>query len=172
MSRKKLLILLFASVAVNLFAIGAVVGGLTIARHPHRGDAQAMRPGPALWAAAEHLEPEQRQAFRHLLREQGRETGGHVRAARQARREAWSHMAEEPFDPDRINRELELARRVEMEARGAAEQRMVAFAGSLPAAERARFAEGLARAAPEGPSQGRRRMGMAEPPPPPEGRPD
>lgn len=147
MSRRALVIALFASVAVNLFAIGAVVGGLVIAAHrPPVGAAN--RPGPALWAAGQSLPPEHRRAYRQLLREQGRMTMQHLHAARAARRAAWEGMARDGFDPARTKTALDQARLEEMTARGAAEHRIVDFAARLPGEERVGFAQGLARAAP------------------------
>ncbi len=170
MSRRTLLILLAVSLAVNLFAIGAVVGGLAIATHRPRAEAGVGRPGPALWAAAESLPEDQRRAYRRLLREQGRLTGQTLRQAREDRRAAWGRMAQEPFDAKATIAALDHARRLEMNARGGAEHRIVEFAAALPPAERARLAQGLASAAPEHAMAARRRA-MAPEPPAPEDRP-
>lgn len=166
MSRRTLLIILFVSLAANLFAIGAVVGGLTIAaRIHHRPEAVAARPGMGLWAAGETLPPMHRHEYRRLLREQGQATGQQMRSVRAARREAWSRMAQDPFDPAATTRALDEARTLEMNARRAAEHRIVDFAAGLPRDERARFAEGLAAwAPPGGPQSGRMQRMMSAPP--------
>lgn len=145
MSRRVLLIALFVSLAVNLFTVGAVVGGLVVAaRTPAAPAGPNLRPGPALWAAGEALSPERRREFRHVLREQGPVTNARLRAARQARREAWALLGREPFDAAAATRALDEARAMEMAARRDVEGRIVDFAGRLPPGERARFAQGLA----------------------------
>ena len=53
MSQRSLTIALFVSLAVNLFAIGGVVGGLVVGVRMSEGRASAMRPGPPpIFAAA------------------------------------------------------------------------------------------------------------------------
>lgn len=168
MSRRVLLIALFISLAVNLFTVGAVVGGLAVAsRTPPavRANPNA-RPGPALWAAAGALDPEQRREFRHVLREQGPITNQRLRAARQARRDAWALMAREPFDAAAVNQALDQARAAEMAARRDVEHRIVEFSGRLPPGARARFAERLTPSDGEGPQPQRRML-----PPGPQGSP-
>jgi len=165
MSRRTLLIILFVSLTVNVFTVGAVLGGLAIAAKIHRPEAAAMSPGPALWAAGESLPPQHRYEYRRLLREQGQLTSQQMRAVRAARREAWAHMGDEPFDPAATTRSLDEARTLEMNARRAAERRLVGFAAGLPPQERARFAEGLARwAPPDGPRAAHMRQMMSAPP--------
>lgn len=147
MSRRAILITLFVSLAVNLFVVGAVVGGLVMAsRQPPPRPAPTARMGPALWKAGEGLDPEERRAFRHVLREEGAVANQRLRAAREARREAWGMMAREPFDGPAVARALDQARAAEMEARRDVEHRIVDFAATLPPPARARFAEHLAPA--------------------------
>lgn len=145
MSRNTLTVALFVSLAVNLFVIGAVVGGLVVAVRAPAGPVEpAARPGPALWAAGSELTPQSRREFHRMLREQGAESGQRLRAARQARRAAWESMSQQPFDAAATNRALDAARVLEMNARRDVEHRIVGFAGRLPAEERARFADALA----------------------------
>jgi len=158
MSQNKLTIALFASVALNLFVIGAVVGGLVVAsREPEAPVEPAARPGPALWAAGSQLPPETRREFRRMLREEGAQGGQRLREARQARRAAWETMAKEPFDEAATNQALDQARLLEMNARRDVEHRIVRFAGRLPADERARFAAALSPASRDGEQSERRR---------------
>ncbi|MFN3521915.1 MAG: periplasmic heavy metal sensor [Phenylobacterium sp.] len=151
MSRRVLLIVLFVSLALNLFVAGAVVGGLVAGgRTPHASPSQANpRPGPALWAAGEALPPDRRREFRRLLREQGPVTNQRLREVRQARREAWLMLGKEPFDPVAASRALDAARQAEIAARRDVEHRVVEFAARLPPDERARFAQSLAPPAPD-----------------------
>lgn len=172
MSRKALLIALFASLALNLFAIGAVVGGLVIGARMHGVREEARRGGAPLWAAAQSLEPDQRRAFRTALRRQSMAVAGDLRAARQARREAWLSLGAEPFDAKAAAAELDRARALEAQARAGVEHGIVDFAAGLPPAERARLAEALARSGPpagprfrRGPSPEGAPPGAPAPPP-------
>jgi uncharacterized membrane protein len=171
MNSRSLAIALFASVAVNLFVIGAVVGGFVLA---HRVHAMApARPGMGpqpLWSAADTLPPARRQAYRLLLRDQAASVAQQVHQARQARRLAWEGLNAEPYDPAATAKNLSEARALEMQARGSIEQKIVEFAATLTPTERSELAEGLGRSAP-GPRavMMRRRMGRADPdgsPPP------
>jgi uncharacterized membrane protein len=151
MKPRGLMIALFVSVALNLFAIGAVVGGLVVAsRAPSGPAARPERSGPAIWAAGQALSPEWRAEYRRLLREQGPQTSRRLREVREARREAWELLGREPFDEAAATRALDAARAEEMAARRAVEARVVEFAGRLPPQERARLAERLGPAGAEG----------------------
>ncbi|WP_374571666.1 periplasmic heavy metal sensor [Phenylobacterium sp.] len=165
MSRRVLLIALFVSLAVNLFTVGAVVGGLVVAaRTPPPQPAQEPRPGPAIWAAAQALGPEERLRFREMLREQGPAVNQRLHAVRQARREAWRMMGREPFDGRAVTGALDQARATEMQARGEVEHRIVEFASGLPPEERARFAQRLAPVDADGQALERRPRRPAVPP--------
>ncbi len=149
MSSRGLAIALFISMALNLFAVGAVVGGFVIAQRMH--SVQPGRPGAQqqpLWAAADGLPAEHRQAYRALLRGQALGVAQQVRDARMARRRAWEGLTAEPFDPAGTAKNLADARNLEMQARGGVEEKIVQFAATLPQAERAELADGLARSAP------------------------
>ncbi|MDO8912683.1 MAG: periplasmic heavy metal sensor [Phenylobacterium sp.] len=149
-SRRTLTVALVASLALNLFVIGAVVGGVVVG-HRVREAAQAPeRPRQPLWRAADALPPERQRAYRQLLRAEAGGVGGQMREARQARREAWADLGAQPLDGLAISRRLAEARALEMTARGGVEDRIVAFAATLPPAERAELAKGLARSGPGG----------------------
>lgn len=159
MRPRALWIVAIASLALNLFLIGAVVGALVIGAHKptRRGEP---RPGPALFAAAEALGPEQQRAYHMALRNETRAMAPKLREAREARRSAWRRLGEDPVDQAGAARDLDRARALEVEARGAIERRILAFAATLPPDERAQLAERLSRAAP-GP---RGEMGRRPPP--------
>lgn len=149
-SQRTLTVALVASVALNLFVIGAVVGGVVVG-HRVREVAQ-VRDGARqpLWRAADGLSPEHQRAYRQLLQAEAGGVGGQMRQARQARREAWSGLTAQPLDGPAISRRLAEARALEMTARAGVEDRIVAFAATLSPAERAELAKGLARSGPGG----------------------
>jgi uncharacterized membrane protein len=148
-SPRAMAIALFASVALNLFGIGAVVGGFVIAHRLHEMTPQRAPVGQGpLWSAADALPPEHRDAYHDLLRGQALTVGQQVRQARQARRQAWAGLMTEPFDAKGTAKTLADARALEVQARGDVEQKIVEFAATLPAGERAQLAQGLARSAP------------------------
>ncbi len=155
MSRRTLAIILFASLAVNLFLIGAVIGGLVVGQRVHHQRPAMAHGGQPLWAAANQLPPEQRRAYRRLLRGEAGEVHSAMMQARAARAEAWRGLAADPIDPAAVKRDLNAARARELAIRNGIEARIVDFAVGLPPAERARLVEGLTR----GPSDdGRGRM--------------
>lgn len=144
MSRKTLLIALFASLALNLFLVGAVAGGLVVgqkvrAERPH----MAQRPNPPLWRAGDALPPDRAQAYRRALRDQSPEVREAMRAARAARMEAWRSIGQEPFDPAATKRRLAGIRAQEADARGQIEEDMIDFAAGLSPDERKVLAQGL-----------------------------
>lgn len=157
MSPRSQTIALFASAALNLFLIGAVIGGLVIARQtPSALAAQSANARP-LWIAADRLPPAEREAYRAVLRAQAPSVAGQVRQARLIRRQAWETLSREPVDTAQVGRELASARALEMAARGGVEDKIIAFAATLSPAERAELADGLARSAPN-PRLGMRRL--------------
>lgn len=166
MSTRTLGVGLFISLALNLFLVGAIVGGVLIG---HRLRGAGPGPGGAaqpLWAAASVLPADKAEAYRLALRDQARDVGRQVRQARRERRDAWMALAESPLDAAGVTRRLAQARAIEMQARGGVEERIVAFAAGLSAADRAELAQALARSGPG------RRMGLNRPPGPERDRPD
>lgn len=153
-SQRTLTLALVASVALNLFVIGAVVGVVVLGDRVREAANGAERPRQPLWRAADTLPPEHQRAYRQLLRGEAGRVGGQMRQARQARREAWDDLGGEPLDGPAISRRLTEARALEMTARGGVEDRIVAFAATLPPAERAELARGLAHSGPGGRRQG------------------
>ena len=149
-SQRTLTVALVASVALNLFVIGAVVGGVVVGHRVREAAQGPERPRQPLWRAADALPPERQRAYRQLLRAEAGGVGGQMREARQARRDAWADLGAQPLDGPAISRRLAEARALEMTARGGVEDRIVAFAATLPPAERAELAKGLTRSGPGG----------------------
>lgn len=145
MSRKTLLIALFGSLALNLFLVGTVAGGLVVGQkvRSERPPVAAQRPNPPLWRAGDALPPDQAQAYRRALRDQSPEVRESMRAARVARMEAWRTLGQEPFDPVAAKRRLAAIRAQEADARGRIEDDMVDFAAGLSLDERRILVRGL-----------------------------
>lgn len=147
MSRRTLVIVAFVSLAVNLFLIGGVVGAGLMSLRPQPPRPEA-RSGPGMNAAAQALSPEQRQAWRMMLREQARSAGPDLREARNARREAWGRIGEEPMDTQAVLATLARSRAIEHQARTEMDRRMVAFAAELPPSDRERLGAALSQPPP------------------------
>lgn len=157
MRQRTVFILLFVSLAVNLFMVGALVGALVLGARVHAFMGRGPRfGGPPMAAAARALPPEQAQAFHQMLRDEAAAVGPKMRQARQLRREALGRLAGEPLDPQPILRDLDSARTLEAQARGDVDHRIVDFAARLPADQRARLGQALAQP----------RRGPGGPPPP------
>ncbi|OHB32658.1 MAG: hypothetical protein A2882_13515 [Phenylobacterium sp. RIFCSPHIGHO2_01_FULL_70_10] len=148
MSQRHLTIALFVSLALNLFAVGAIVGGLVVGARFSQHRQTLIRPGPPpFWDAAQTLPAAQQEAFHRALRGDALEVRRKLMAAGEARREAWSELGADPFDPTAVRRDLARAQAMEMEARSIVEGRVVDFAGELSAEERDRLAGALSRPA-------------------------
>lgn len=146
MTNRKLSVALFASAALNLFLMGAVVGSLLGERSAHRPAAiESRRGGPPLWAAGKVLSPEHREAYGLMLRDRAPGSAEDFRAARRLRAEAWRSVAADPPDAAATKAALARARQLDAAARGELEERVVDFAVSLPPSERAKLAEQLAK---------------------------
>jgi uncharacterized membrane protein len=153
MSRRTLYVLLFVSVAINLFVLGAVAGILGAGTHLHMRHAGGPRFGGPMAAAARSLPPDRAAAFRELVRAQAAAVGPKMRQARDLRRSAFLRLGAEPVDTAAIFRDLDAARLEQIQAQDAVDHRIVTFAAQLPRDQRARFAAALARPA-RGPRPG------------------
>lgn len=144
MSRKSLMIVLFVSLALNLFLVGTVAGGLVVGQRLRAAHPPAPRAGgPPLWRAADSLGPEQAGAYRAALRSGGPQMRDAMRQARAARQEAWRTLADEPFDEAAAKLRLASIRAQEAQARGMVDDRVVDFAAGLSPADRSTLVKGL-----------------------------
>jgi len=145
MERRTLYILLFVSLAANLFIVGAAVGALVLGAHLHGMMGRGLHGGPPMMAAARSLPPQQAQAYRQMLHEEAGAIGPKMRQARQLRRAALGRLGVEPLDAAGILRDLDSARALEGEARSEVDHRIVDFASRLPPDQRAGFGQALAQ---------------------------
>lgn len=143
---------LFVSLALNVFVGGAFVGShLTKTKSMSTAAAAPAGQRNPVVAAIRTLPPERQTAWREQGPEFARTYGPKAREARRLARETMQGFAAEPFDPDAALAKLARARDLERESRMAMDRRLVAFAATLPQAERATFGEALAK-----PRSGRR----------------
>jgi uncharacterized membrane protein len=143
-------IALIASVALNVFLIGAAAGVIALgARMAHA------RPRPMLRRAAMSLAAPYRQAFLVTLRGRGQSVHAPVVAARALRRSAWASMSAANFDPAAAKSQLRQARLMDASSRGTVEDAVVDFAAALPPGERAKLGAALVRSMPSGQSPSR-----------------
>ncbi|HEX8234199.1 MAG TPA: periplasmic heavy metal sensor [Caulobacteraceae bacterium] len=132
MAGRRLLIALVASLALNLFLLGA--GAVALLLRP-KADAAQWAPASVL-AAAGRLEPKNRDAFRLMLRREGRDIAPDLKAARAARREAAAALAADPVRRADALAALDRARAAETRARASLETAVVDFAQQLTPPER------------------------------------
>ncbi len=143
MSRRALFITLFVSLALNLFIGGLVIGAVAIGRRaPPPRVAMIGGAGPVT-AAITALPAEHRRALRGALPTTLRASSQQLREAGRLRRSALMRLSADPVDSSAVLADLARARAIEIEARGALDQRVVTFAATLPLAERERFAQAL-----------------------------
>ena len=144
---------LIASVALNLFLIGAAAGvialGVSMAHRP------VGRPGPLFRATRELPQPD-RQAFRMAVAEIWRSVAPDVARSRTLRGQAWSAIADPKPDAAAIKAKLAQSRQIDTGVRATVEDRVVAYAVGLPPADRAIFARGMQQGVASPPPQARR----------------
>ncbi len=184
MNGRGLLYGLVGSLALNLFLVGLGVGAWALGPRLMQPTPVVVqgggRPALPLWALGRALSPEHRPAFNRVLRQALMGTVGDIRKARAIKRRAFDAMADESFDPVRVNADLARARKLEFDARDRVERDVVTYAATLPAEERANLAEAMRAAMNQQISQrfqnqwepgGPGRQGPGEPPLPPPGPP-
>jgi uncharacterized membrane protein len=140
-----LVIGLVASLALNLFLIGAGAGvvalGMRMAREPGTG-----RPAAgALFWATEGLPQPGRRAMRQMLRDLRDQAKGDTDRSLALRAAAWSALADPSPDVAAIDQQLAQSRQTDIAVRTRAEQQIVDYAAHLPPADRTIFAAGMRR---------------------------
>ncbi|HEX8568615.1 MAG TPA: periplasmic heavy metal sensor [Caulobacteraceae bacterium] len=154
MTGRRLQTAFFVSLALNLFLVGLIVGGLLISL---RGDSARPRPRGAghYWAAAQQFDAADREAFEALLRRESQENAPRVTEMRRSRREAQRAMNADAFDPAAVRAALARAHQAELAVRADVDAAVLQFAERLDQDERAALGEAMRR--PKGRRGDRRR---------------
>jgi uncharacterized membrane protein len=155
-SRRTLIILLFVSLALNLFIVGAIAGGFVFGERFHHRRPPQFRGGPPMFAAGASLPDAERGPFLDALRSATDDAKPKIDQARALRRDAWLKLGGDSVDAKGIDASLDQARALEGQARADVEHKIVDFAAHLPAAERGPLSQALAHPMPHrgGPRRG------------------
>lgn len=147
MMDRRLIMLLAASVLVNVFAAGIIGGGLfMLSRQGVRSHA-APPPRPVADAGAA-LPPPDRARFIDLMRQMVHDNRGLAQIARRNREIAADLFVQPQFNADAVNAALQRARDADLALRAHVETSAVGFAATLPVDERAILGAGLAKNGP------------------------
>ena len=143
MRSRWLIIGLIASLALNLFLIGAGAGVIAL------GARMARQPPPrqvgALFWATEELPQPDRRAMRLMLKDLRDQLKPDTDRSNALRIAAWGALAEPKPDVAAINQRLAESREADIASRARVEQSIVDFASRMPPAERASFAAAMRR---------------------------
>lgn len=141
--------LLFVSVALNLLAVGVIVGGAAAGVRIEREAPEAVvarMPGTRAFMAA--LPPETRAKVRAELADSWTQSREMRRAAAQARREAFDAAGTEPYDAARVRAAFARLRAADQEAIGVFHDNVVDAFATLTPQERREALDALRRATP------------------------
>jgi uncharacterized membrane protein len=140
MSARTLKIVCAVSILLNIFLLGAAIGGAAWvrARHPMMGVG-------SIRVAGSELPQDERRAFRRALRDARIEMRPTALAGRHARDEAAALLRAPTLDQAKLAEVLGRIRAADIAIRAHVEERAIAFAATLPPNERAKLAEGIER---------------------------
>jgi uncharacterized membrane protein len=168
MTSSRIKIALAASLALNLFVIGAVAGAAGMqARLSKKAPETSTRGNTsALMRAAEVLPEAKREQYIARLKTEGENAQADFKAARAARVEASALIAAPSYDLPRISSLLAQARTHDVRARTRFETAVIEFAGTLTPAERKVLGERLSPLyrPPTPPKPAGEAQGQAQPP--------
>ncbi|HUZ13399.1 MAG TPA: periplasmic heavy metal sensor [Caulobacteraceae bacterium] len=135
---------LVASLALNLFLIGAAAGVIALGARMARQNIGA-RPGAFARAARALPEPERRD-LRLMLRAAWIQIRPVATRSRQLRLAGWDALADPKPDAAAIKARLAQSRQLDASTRAAVEEKLVDYVMALPPHDRAAFVAGLDRA--------------------------
>jgi uncharacterized membrane protein len=140
MSTRTLTLICAISILLNIFLLGATVGGASWLHAQRQGGGSG-----SIRAAGAALRGDQRQAFRQALREARQEMRPTLAAEWRARRDAAALLREPSLDQAAFDTALGEIRADDMAVRAHVETRLATVIATLPADARAALAEGLVR---------------------------
>jgi len=139
--------LLAVSLLCNVFAVGAIAGGLVMLSHPALWHRARIAPRPMI-AAGAALPPPDRRSFRRAIQATLAANRGLLRAARDNRGLAARLFVQPHFDEAAVAAALGRARDADLLVRERLEQAALDVAAALPPDERALLARGLEQGGP------------------------
>ncbi len=131
--------LIIASVVLNVFLVGAIVGGGLWLKKARAGN------GFSLAVAGRQLPEADRKAFRRALRQVRIESHQTIVDGQQARQDAAELLQQPSLDPKALSAALERARNADVTVRTRLEQAIVAFAENTTPENRKVLAAALMR---------------------------
>ena len=148
MTTRTIKALCIGSVVLNVFLVGAIVGGtyrwFTVERSSPAVSARAGAGAPqALRFAAQDLSPERQRQFVDALKQARRDARPLAQQAREGRREVLRLVAAPQFDRQALEAALASTRDADRAMRERIETAVADFVASLTPAERVAFAQGL-----------------------------
>ena len=135
---------LFLSLALNVFGLGAYVGARVTAGPGQTSAAAAPMQRNPVNAAVRQLSPDAQAAWRAQMPSYAANYAPKMREARQIARQTMQGFSADPLNEVRARAGLARARTLELEGRTEMDRRLVAFAATLSAEDRKVFAEALA----------------------------
>ncbi|MFT4257504.1 MAG: periplasmic heavy metal sensor [Pseudoxanthomonas sp.] len=139
---------LLASLALNVFLLGGVLGGAPVWwrwwQDSHRAQAQHGQPR-GLRQAAAALPLPLRERLAAELDAARRDNRARVREARDGRRDVLQLLRADTLDSNAIDAALQRARAADMQVRTSLENTVVGFAATLTPEQRRTLADGLSR---------------------------
>lgn len=139
MNRRIPALLLFSSIALNVFLAGGVIGAFIWYK---TGEPAASERRGIRFAAA-RLQPEQRKEFRQALAQTRKISADLISDARQGRARIATLLESETLDTAAIDAEFTKVRAADMAIRTRIEQTVIGFMQALPAADRKVLVDGL-----------------------------
>ena len=137
-------IVLFLSLALNVFGLGAYVGARATAGSGQTTAAVAPTQRNPVNAAVRQLSPDAQAAWRAQMPSYAANYAPKMREARQIARQTMQGFSADPLDQAQARAGLAKARALELEGRTEMDRRLVAFAATLSPEDRKVFAEALA----------------------------
>lgn len=142
---RKSRVLLAASLLLNIFAVGAIGGGLVMIARPAVWRSITGASGRPIRAAGDVLPQPERQQFRRMMTGVLRDNRDLEQTAADNRAAAAELFVQPQFDRDAVAAALERARDADILLRSRLETTAVDFAARLPAGERELLADALQR---------------------------